>query len=215
MNTHYRVGSLVLLLLVTILPASAYPYMVDVNTGPDSFQLDARLFTDQARTVPTPVQSVVWFVADLDANGVPTAPAAGNILGLDDQLIFADTVDGTLLGDQAGRYARNAINVNNAYSNANIFVYLWSSTGPTVGRPGDTFDILNLGQIPAPELGNAKWVISSNMVSTTYRVAGTSTSVPEPSVLLLIVSGAVVAWRTRRSHARANAPPSPPKTSRS
>jgi len=136
----------------------------------------------------------LWFVADLGLDGVPTAPVAGQLLGIDDQLVLTDVVGGGLLGEQPGRFNRTT-NVADTVSNANVVVYLWNvPAGTPVGVAGQTFGVTNLGVVPVPPLGNADWLISTALFADAYRVLDSFASIPEPSVLWLVAAGVGLLW---------------------
>jgi hypothetical protein len=169
--------------------ANAQDYSAAARTFDGSGQFANRLYSDNAFTTLAPVQSIIWFVADTSNNGVPTNPFEGSVLGGDDVLIFQDVVDGTLIGSQAGRFSRNYAVVPSATREASIYVYLWNQTSgqttPTTTGfspvAGNTFGILNLGNVTEPAVGDALWYITQNISSAQYTV----NAIPEPSTYLL------------------------------
>ena len=145
-----------------------------INTH--AFQADARsgmsnVVFYSATGVPAPTNRVIWFVADLNRDGVPTSPLEGKILGADDKLIFVDTLDGTLLGEQPGKHQRLNISVPEEYTNADVYVYLWNvPVDQAVGQAGQKFAVRSLGVRPPPKLGNADWSVTAPMVADQYQV---------------------------------------------
>jgi hypothetical protein len=122
-----------------------------------------RLFLRAGTLAPT--NTTIWFVADTGANGVPTNPPANQVLGPDDVLVYADVVDGTILGNQPGRFSRRSILVRNIVStNAEVYVYLWNGQGAAhEPQPGSTFGLFRIGVVPVPQIGNAQWLITENV----------------------------------------------------
>lgn len=146
---------------------------VTVNSGSAaSSPLATRLYLD-AGTTAAPVGTTVWFVADRDGNGVPTAPGAGAILGADDEIIFRDIIDGDQPGSTAGRYRRLDIPVNDALRTAVIYLYVWNGQGAEFTPVnGSTFGLYRFGVVPPPEVGNAPWLIATNVNASEFRVGG-------------------------------------------
>ncbi len=149
-----------------------------VLTGVDSTLTD-RLFLDGFTKAP--VGTLLWFVADTDGNGLPGGTTPSAVLGPGDVLILQDVVDGTLLGNQAGRYQTIAQGIPDAYRNSAIFVLLWNGQSP-----GSTSEILPTGSYgfaqaivtPPPELGNAKWDIATSVLASQVSFGGTDHSPP-------------------------------------
>lgn len=178
-------------------------WAVDAQTSGTTTQL----YLDTANTILAPTGTVIWFVADLGNNGVITSPTVSDIsnikLGLGgDALIWADIVDGSRAGNQAGKFTRGSISVpdTTAFSNANIYVYLWNVTAATsgtvaevaIGTIGQTFGVLNLGVTTIPGGGNATWSIATPIAADSYAI------IPEPSTIALVGFGLLGAWAIRR-----------------
>ncbi|MCI0539097.1 MAG: immunoglobulin domain-containing protein [Verrucomicrobiales bacterium] len=147
-------------------------YLADAQTSVDTEQLVTtnRLYLTAGTLAP--VNTTVWLVADRAADGVPTNPEPNQILGPDDLLIRADVVDGNLLGNQAGRYFRNAIEVSDVVAtNAVIYFYLWNGQGASFQpEQGTTFGLFRIGIAPPPPVGNALWLIVSDVFADQHRV---------------------------------------------
>jgi hypothetical protein len=154
----------------------------DVNTSPNA----TRLFLDNAFSIAAPLGTTIWFVADVNNDGVPAETLGSSqvpqqsVLGPDDRVLFQDVVDGANPGPIAGRYFQT-ISVTGAAAdaaalkNAHIYVYLWNGTGSSfTPTDGSTFGVLNLGVNPPPALGNAFWAIDQNISAAQFTV------VPEP-----------------------------------
>lgn len=151
-------------------------YLADARTlsGPTGGGLSNRLFLNASLAL-SPVGAHVWFVADQNGDGVPTAPAAGTVLGPDDLLLFADRIDGTLAGNQNGRYSRGGIIVpDRALTNAVIWFYLWNRTnaGDFTPQAGDSYGLYRIGQVSPPPVGNADWRIIESVLADQYTVGG-------------------------------------------
>lgn len=181
-------------------------YAADARTliGPTGGGLSNRLFLNASLAL-SPVGTHVWFVADQAGDGVPTSPAPGAVLGPDDLLVFADRIDGTLAGNQAGRYSRGGINVpDRALTNAVIWFYLWNRTnaGDLMPQAGDTFGLYRIGQVSPPPVGNADWRIIESVLSDQHTVGGggdtppTITAQPQD---LTVTAGATAAFTVAAS----------------
>jgi hypothetical protein len=134
--------------------------------------LATRLFLDAGVTA-APLGTVIWFVADKNGDGVPTSPAAGSILGADDELVFRDVLDGDQPGSSAGRYRRLDIAVPDSLRGAAIYMYLWNGSGiDFVPVSGSRFGLHRFGVVPPPEVGNAPWLIDANVNASQYQVGG-------------------------------------------
>ncbi|MCI0539102.1 MAG: FG-GAP-like repeat-containing protein [Verrucomicrobiales bacterium] len=157
-------------------------YLADAQTStsidPEQSVTTNRLYLTVG--VLAPVNTTVWFVADRAADGVPTNPLANQILGPDDLLIRSDVVDGTLLGNQAGKYFRNAIEVSDVVAtNAVIYFYLWNGQGASFQpQPGSTFGLFQVGIAPPPPVGNAKWLIVTDVLADQHQVGAPAAGVP-------------------------------------
>jgi hypothetical protein len=174
--------------------------------------IQTRLFRDNNRA-PAPIGTHLWFVADLNNDGVPAlqmgAPqvSLSQILGDDDVLMFQDTVDGDQPGSVAGRYRRVGIEVKplpNSQDTARLptatfYLFLWDETAqflqPSLGM---TFGIGEIGVRPPPGFGNAFWGISQDIIASQFTV------VPEPhaatvftGALLSAIVGIRLAKRVR------------------
>lgn len=170
--------------LVTVPAAAQSSYLANARTIVSSTQnvLTNRLYL--AGSTLAPVNTTIWIVADTARDGVPTSPPANRLLGPDDVVILKDVVDGTLLGDQAGRYQRNGISVTGVNpATAHIYVYLWNGSGAGLQpAQGTTFGLLNLGVVTPPEIGNAAWAITADIRADQHTVAAPAAD-PQPSRL--------------------------------
>jgi hypothetical protein len=170
--------------LTLISTNTASAYLADGRTIiSDPNATEARLYS--TTSVLAPVQSVIWFVADTLNNGINLAPADGaSVLAVDDILIRADNVDGSLFGTNPGKYIRGGIAVDDSFAAVPIYFYLWNTLSASpdtfVPQNGDTFGTYSLGVVPPPQVGNAFWGIDGNVFGDTYIVG-----VPEPSTYLL------------------------------
>jgi hypothetical protein len=141
----------------------------DLNTSPTA----NRLFLDAAFTVPAPIGTAVWFVADPSGNGLPASAIPG--ASGDDIVLHKDAVDGSLPFNKVGQFQRVGIAVANAYAQADIYVILWNGQGagfePT---SGSQYGVLKLGVRPPPTTGsgNASWSITENVSATQFTVGG-------------------------------------------
>lgn len=157
-----------------------------VSTG--NLVLTNRLYVSPGTLAPT--NTAVWFVADTARNGVSTNPPMNRILGPDDVLIRTDVVDGTLLGNQPGRYSRLGIVVSNIVStNAEIYVYLWNGQGASFQpQAGSTFGLFRIGIAESPAIGNASWFISADVVATQYQVGNPVVTPPSPLIQFVVTN---------------------------
>ncbi len=134
--------------------------------------LATRLFLDSGVTA-APLGTVVWFVADKNGDGVPTAPSAGSVLGADDEVIFRDVLDGDQPGSTAGRYRRLDIAVSDSLRGAAIYMYLWNGSGiDFLPVNGSRFGLHRFGVVPPPDVGNAPWLVDANVNASQYQVGG-------------------------------------------
>jgi hypothetical protein len=158
---------------------SAEAKTVTVNNGTaGQSPLATRFFLD-AGTTPAPLGTTVWFVADKNGDGVPTSPAAGAILGSDDEIVYRDVVDGDQPGSTPGRYRRLDIVVPDALRTAAIYVYLWNGTGVDFAPVnGSTFGLYRIGVVLPPDVGNAPWLVATNVNASQYRVGGAAENRP-------------------------------------
>ncbi|MCI0539099.1 MAG: hypothetical protein L0Z50_28155 [Verrucomicrobiales bacterium] len=144
-----------------------------------------RLFLDSGFTTLAPVGSRLWVVADTAGNGLPTyGPGVqpDQVLGPDDQILFQDVIDGTILGSQPGKYQRDAISVADLNSaNQTLYTFLWGNGNPMTEAAvagGNAFGVFNMGINPIPPVGNAEWFVSGNINGNAFTV------VPEPAAAL-------------------------------
>jgi hypothetical protein len=178
------------------------PILVDIKTvglfvsSVNDSPVAPRLYLDDAFTQPAPLGTTIWFVADLDGDGVATeASADGRIspdrlLASDDYFLFADVLDGDQPGPVAGQYRRVGLAIDppeglttEQLASAHISVLLWNFTGTdTAPQAGSTFGVLDLGVIPAPPIGNPFWAIDENLSASTYLL------IPEPATTGLAVA---------------------------
>ncbi len=176
------IAGAVLLLGSLSFRASAYTAeckTVTVNSGTAaSSPLATRLYLD-AGVTPAPIGTTVWFVADRNGDGVPTAPSAQGILGSDDEVIFRDVLDGDQPGSTAGRYRRLDITVPDSLRTAAIYLYVWNGTGAAFTPvTGSTFGLFRFGVVPPPDVGNAPWLVNANVNASEFRVGGTVANRP-------------------------------------
>ena len=169
-------------LLAALLPAPILAFNADIKTvtvnggSADASPLALRFFTDAAFTVPAPIGTTVWFVADKSGNGVPTSPAAGAILGADDVLLHRDVVDGDQPGSRAGGFRRLGVVVPDEFRTAPIYVYVWNGSGADFAPAnGSKFGLHRLGVLPVPDIGNAAWLIDQNVFAGQHTVGGDGT----------------------------------------
>lgn len=171
--------------------------------------LAPRLFLDATHQTPAPLGTALWFVADLDGDGLPFLSAGqrdvlpGQMFGPDDKVLFRDVVDGDQPGDRPGSYRRNGLQIVDEpdqaarLKGANLFMVLWNGAG-TDFQPaaGDTFGLYEIGIRLPPDagLGNAFWSIHGNVSATDFNV------VPEPAAWGLAGAGiaALGVWLKRR-----------------
>jgi hypothetical protein len=182
-----------------------------------SSPIATRLFLDRGHTVPAPVGTTLWFIADLSGNGLPFTGSPlpevdlAHLLGPDDRVLFRDTIDGDQPGEIAGRYRRLGVGISGlptergSLENANLWLILWNAAGAGANyqpSPGANFGIYNVGiRRPPAGLGNAFWSIEGNFNAVTLTV------VPEPAryalFLGIMVSLLPILRRVRRSRAPA------------
>jgi hypothetical protein len=195
--------------LVTLsVTVSAQSYLADLSTTllPTGGGVADRLYLDAAFTTEAPVGARLWVVADTDGNGLPSYAGAISpdlVLGSGDQIIFYDAVDGTILGNQTGRYNRAGITSLNENANYNLYAFLWGRGVPTSEADvavGDTFGVFNIGIRPPPGVGNASWYIYENINGSQFSI----TPVPEPTTGAIAGLGLIgLALLRRRFSARA------------
>lgn len=184
--------------------------LFDAGFGP----ADDILAPSSNTTLGTPGSSI-WIVSDTNGDGVPFAATGGDrsslfevelggFLGPDDLLIRADQVDGTLAGNQSGRYSRGGVQFptesrqqgNPALTDPVYFILF---SGPGINSPADLspglgMDWVNLGTGAIPPVGNPVFDMQQNLY------ADRGTVVPEPSTYAAGAAGALLAfglWRRR------------------
>jgi hypothetical protein len=147
----------------------AQSFYADIKTTP--FGVD-RLFMDSAESELAPVDSQLWVIADISGDGIygETALNVGqinNMLNLegDNHVIYQGKVDGSLLGDQAGKFLKLSLSLAAQYRDAQISVLLWGDANGNgiVAEVGDTYGILNIGRGSRPDLGNIQFDIDSSI----------------------------------------------------
>lgn len=170
---------------VALATAPAWAFNADIKTvtvnggSADASPLALRFFSDAGFTVPAPLGTTVWFVADKGGNGVPTTPAPAAILGADDVILHRDVVDGDQPGSRAGGFRRLGVTVPEEFRTAPIYVYVWNGSGAdfTPGA-GSQFGLHRLGVVPVPDIGNAAWLIDQNVFTGQHTVGGGSANQP-------------------------------------
>lgn len=185
--------------------APAQQYLVDLRTyRADGTGLADRVFSTGFLDAPdarAPVGSSVWVVADTLNDGIPLSAAAPDrglsyeigpdqLLGPDDLLVRVDAVDGSLAGNQAGRYSRGGIafppEARNGSQTANIWFITWNQPGITNAAaviPGLGLDFVGLGQQAIPPVGNPVVNVTQDLFADRITV------VPEPASPLLLAGG--------------------------
>jgi hypothetical protein len=180
----------------------------DVGSGVNDSPLATKLFLEGG--TPAPLGTPIWFVADLQRDGLRsetlgrTTLLPSEFLGADDHVLLRDMVDGDQPGAQAGRFRRVGASVQipagaapEAVLAANIYVVLWDTASVTDAPvAGAQFGLLNLGVRSRPDLGNPFWAIQEDLSATSYAV------VPEPAVTLgagLMLAGWIAGRLMRRN----------------
>jgi hypothetical protein len=169
----------------------AQTFGVDVRTSVSATSSSSatRFYLDETRT-PAPIGSRVWFVIDVNGDGVPANPVPGAILGPDDVLALEDNVAGQLPGSDmfAGRYARNGLFLPDVYRNqTNVYVYLWAFKAPLTEVPhydppaGASFGMAKVAATPKPDIGNAIWRVAEDVFANAKKVGGGGGDLP-PSI---------------------------------
>ena len=189
-------------------PKVGYSYSAASKTVDGGGSVVNRLFTDSGFTTVAPTNSLMWFVYDSTGNGVPTAPlngSAGQMFGADDIFLFQDVVDGTVLGNGAGRYTQTFNSARNSDISASvgntgkIVVYLWNvpanpivapgsfaSTSRFTPNQGNTIGTFSLNSLGDPGFGVQNWNITGNINGSQFIVG-----VPEPSTYALMGIGLI------------------------
>lgn len=198
--------------------SQAATFLVDIktvtvrNNDVTDSPLGDRLFLDTGITAP--LGTPLWFVADLNRDGLGfeglgrTSLLPGELLGPDDFVLLLDVVDGDQPGSlRTGVYRRigYAAEIPDGHTAeqvqaGNIHALLWddpaAASSPVVGA---TFGAYNLGVNPKPAFGNPFWAIDQNLVASTFAM------VPEPETAL-VAAGLLTGWigwrfrRQRRTH---------------
>jgi hypothetical protein len=180
---------------VALLPAQAQ-YSADVNIGPD---FSNTLFSQG--TTPAPLNTIVWFVASVDAN---LGTFSGNtltpdqLLGPDDTLVRQVKVDGASGAYGPGYFVDILSGIPAANASRNIFVVLFGNetaagTPNLVPDGGETFGFAALGVRTPPALGNADWSPLASIVGNTHMIV-----IPEPATYLLSAMGLLAVAGYRR-----------------
>jgi hypothetical protein len=166
-----------------------------------------------------PVGSSLWIVWDSTGNGLPFSPGgSGNVhvnslLGADDQIVMNLEVDGSLLGDQTGRFQQLGLSLTDSANVAGqrFYAFLWHPTngGNTLGNPDNlgevvpsvTFGVsstfLNFTHDDILTAGNGRLDISSNINASQFTV------VPEPEEYAALFGASLVGFALwRRSNRR-------------
>jgi hypothetical protein len=188
-----------------------------VGTGVSSSPLAEQLFLGSGQVAP--MGSPLWFVADLNRDGLRVESLGrgtlqpSELLGADDVLLYRDVVDGDQPGSRAGAFRRVAASIDipagktaEQVLGGHIYAILWDT--PTVGDtalPGAGFGLLNLGLNAKPEFGNPFWAIDQPISTGMFSVDRDPTgSIPEPATtcgvaaLLVAVAACQQQHRLRR-----------------
>jgi autotransporter-associated beta strand protein len=148
-------------------------YGVDIFTGPDEYTLASNLYLNLTTLAGQGYK--VWFVADVNGDGVATNVLRTGLVGGDNYLLhegFLDT-NSTTIG--LGNYF-NSLFVDKQFTNANIYVYIWNSTNAAEAA-SDGFGILSLGTNLPPLFGNAQWLINAPVYANQFYVLPFSTNI--------------------------------------
>ena len=174
-----KISAILTMAVATVACSNAYD--VDLNIGPDF----NNAFQSQPATL-APVNTVVWFVASVDAAlgtfGASTSLTPGQLLGPDDTLVRQSKVD----SNGPGYLVDILTGVPTNIGTQNIFVLLFGNVTAT-GTPnhtpvdGNTFGFASLGVKLPPGFGNADWSPIASVIGNTHQI----TAIPEPSDLPL------------------------------
>ena len=148
-------------------------YGVDIWTGPNLVTLATNLF--QSPGTPAGEGYKVWFVADLNGDGLATNALRTGLIGGDNYLLKEGFINDGNTSDGVGNYFDFAT-VSKQFTNANIYVYIWNTTSATEAG-GDQFGVLSLGTNQPPLFGNATWLINSAVTANQFAVLGFATNV--------------------------------------
>jgi hypothetical protein len=191
------------------------------TTADNSNTLTDRLYLNSTFTPANeaPVGTSLWIVWDSTGNGLPFNPAGSgdvhinNLLGADDQIVMNLEVDGTLLGDQTGRFQQAGLSLSDSANVAGqrFYAFLWHPTngGNTSGNPDNlgevvpsvTFGVsssfLNFAFDDSSIAGNGRLDISANINASQFTV------VPEPEEYAALFGATLVGFALwRRSNRR-------------
>lgn len=179
---------------------------------PADSPITPRLFLDSGAQQRAPLGTPIWFIVDLDRNGLP-AESLGNaifpsqFLGADDHVILRDAVDGDQPGSVLGQFRRIGVNIDipagqtaESVLAGNIYAVLWSSSAVTTTPiVGTSFGLLNLGVNARPAIGNPFWAIDENIIAASFAVV--------PEVDAAAFAGlALMGWFAARRAARPRTP---------
>ncbi|MCI0539094.1 MAG: PEP-CTERM sorting domain-containing protein [Verrucomicrobiales bacterium] len=199
-------------LTIVGIPAAAHAQVFLTNFRTTASDIDSsvveRLFLDPGFTTLAPLGSRLWVVVDRNSDGLPsyTGPfTPEQVLGADDEIVYQDVVDGTILGNQPGKYLRDAITVTNPSNDVDerpLYAFLWGNGTPTSEDTivaGNSFGVFNMGVNPIPPVGNAEWYISGNINGNEFTAAP---PIPEPTSVLFASLGLAAFALIRRRFGR-------------
>lgn len=189
---------------------AAFSFKVDIKTVAEArgtvgeSPVAARLFMNGSlsEAARAPLGTTLWFVADRNRDGVPTAPGSpSEILGPDDLLVHVDVVNGGPPAKTPGVYRLVGLTLTederlHEITSAHLYVYLWNGLGTTFTPVvGSTFGLGTLGTTSLPPIGNGFWGLDENIIADQYYV------VPEPAALGVLWGGSLIGWVAfRRTH---------------
>lgn len=129
-----------------------------------------------------PVGTAIWFVADVDGDGIRTSPTAATVLDPGDDLVLHAGVIAGPNSSTAGRYVHEGLTLpdtlgaaNKPIADVDIYVVVWNgATSGFTPVTGSTFGVVRLGKttFPSGGLGNGFWGISENLFVDQYTVGG-------------------------------------------
>lgn len=176
------------------------------NSGASDSPLAPRFYVHvQGADERAPLGTALWFVADLNRDGLAFEKLGRDtlqpheLLGSDDIVLLRDAIDGDQPGNQAGVYRRVGVSLTlppehqvDQVLGGNIYAVLWdNATGEAVS--GASFGVLNLGINPKPSLGNPFWGIDQDVVANEFAI------VPEPGITVVVTAALLVGWSWRRN----------------